>query len=140
MENNMIDSIDPEKADLLETDTTGSADPLKPVNDIWRILIAVSILLVVGTGVLRLDFLPATLLGVSIFGVNFYWTRRIVLKVFHRQNVKRRMLLIYCSKFGLSVAVLFTAIVYFQLPALGLLIGLSNIVLAVLIYSIMSVF
>jgi hypothetical protein len=63
-----------------------------------------------------------------------------VTNVFSKENVKRRMLLVYVVKFGLSITVLFVAVVVLQISALGLLIGLSNIVIAVILYAIASVF
>ena len=113
---------------------------LKPVETLWKLLLLVSVILVAGTALFRLDFLTATLLGCAIVGLNFYWTRRVVLGVFLKENAKRRMLLIYVIKFGISAVILFMAVVRFQLPALGLLLGLSNIVIAVIIYSILNVF
>ncbi|MBF0239292.1 MAG: ATP synthase subunit I [SAR324 cluster bacterium] len=110
------------------------------VNAIWNILVVVSLILVGLTAVFHLDFLPGTLLGCAIVGLNFYWTRRIVTNVFSKENVKRRMLLVYVVKFGLSITVLFVAVVLLQISALGLLIGLSNIVIAVILYAIASVF
>lgn len=117
-----------------------SPKAIAPVNEVGIILIIVSIFLIGGTAILKLDFLPATLIGTLIVGLNFYWTRHIVLKFFKGKHIKRRMLIFYFLKFGISVAVLFTALIYFQLSAIGMLIGVSNIALAVMIYSVVNVF
>ncbi|MGK5093137.1 ATP synthase subunit I [Deltaproteobacteria bacterium TL4] len=113
---------------------------IEHLDTLWNLLVLSSVGLLVFTAFLRLDILPSTLLGTGVVGFNFYWTRRIAAKLFHvASNIKRRMLFIYFFKFGLSVVILFSAIVYFRMSALGLLLGLSNIVVAVFLYSIKSV-
>ncbi len=129
-----------ETVGFVESKSSAEPEHLIPLNMIWRILIIVSLVLIAGTALLRLDFLPATLLGSTVVGLNFYWTRRIVLKVFYKENIKWRMFLVYVFKFGLSAIVLYVALAYFQLSPIGLLIGLSNIVLTMLIYSVVSIF
>ena len=44
----------------------------------------------------------------------------------------------YLSNFAISGLVLFGAINYFEIPPLGLIIGLSNILLAVVAYSVIN--
>lgn len=113
-------------------------ESLRPVQEIGMTLLAVSAFLIGAVGFFRLDLLPGTLLGSGVVGLNYIWTRRIVVNVFQGDNVKRRMSLLYFIKFGVSVAVLFTALVVFQLAPLGVLLGVSNIVLAVMIHTVLT--
>ena len=113
-----------------------SSETMASLSEVTRILIIVSILIILGVALFRLDFLPAALLGSSVVGLNFFLTRQVLLRVLLFKDLKRRMLILYLLKLGLSVFVLYVAIVIIQLPGLGILIGLSNIVIAIFIFSI----
>ncbi len=106
------------------------------LRDVTQILIVVSVLIILGVALFRLDFLLAALLGSAVVGFNFFLTRQVLLRVLLFKDLKRRMLVLYLLKLGLSVFVLYVAIVILQLPGLGILIGLSNIVIAIFIFSI----
>ena len=124
------------------TDSSSSPASLLPerlaqINELWRILLVVSAVILVATSFFGLDILPATLLGTAIIGFNFYWTRHIVVKIFQAATqVKQRMVFLYLIKFGISIGILFVALIQFQMSALGLLIGLSNIVIAVMLQAL----
>ncbi len=118
--------------------TSNPAAPVSPqtiatLNEITIILIVVSLLIVAGTAFFQLDFVPAVLLGCLLVGLNFYITRRILLRLLLFKDLKRRMLVFYLLKLGLSGMVLYLAIVHLQISGLGILIGLSNIVITVFI-------
>jgi len=113
-----------------------SSETTASLRDVTLILIVVSILIILGVALFRLDFLLAALLGSSVVGFNFFLTRQVLLRVLLFKDLKRRMLILYLLKLGLSVVVLYVAIVILQLPGFGILIGLSNIVIAIFIFSI----
>ena len=113
-----------------------SAQAVKSVNEIAILLLAVSGVLVLGTVWLRLDIIFAVLLGASVICLNFFLTRHVVLKFILHKNLKRRLLILYGIKFGLSGAVLYVAVVHFKLSGFGVLIGVSNIAIAIFIYAI----
>lgn len=127
----MSDSIDSQ-----EPSQTLSPHKMAALNEITKILVAVSVVLIPAGGLLQLDFLPGILLGVTIVGLNFYLTRQVLLRILLYRDLKRRVLVFYLLKFGFSAIVLYVAVVHFKVSGLGLLIGLSNIVIAILIYSI----
>lgn len=102
-------------------------------------------LLIVGTVVvigiaawINLDILPATLLGCGIVGINFYWTRHFFRKILAQKNIGRRSLVFFLLKFGVSVLVLYVAIIEVKISGLGLLLGLSNIVVAITLYTVLQ--
>lgn len=113
-----------------------SSQAVKSVNEIAILLLAVSALMVLGTALLQLDFLIAVLLGSSVICLNFFLTRHVLFKVILNKDLKRRLLALYAVKFGLSGMVLYGAVVHFKLPGFGILIGVSNIAIAIFIYSI----
>ena len=55
---------------------------------------------------------------------------RFVRNLIHDKKVQPLNLIFYLTKFAISALVLFGAINYFEIPPLGLIIGLSNILLA----------
>jgi hypothetical protein len=83
--------------------------------------------------------LPAVLLGCGVIGFNYFWTMQFVRKLLQEQKLQALDLLFSFTKFGISVIILFVAMQYFDFSPLGLLIGLSNIALAVIIYSFIRV-
>ena len=113
-----------------------SSQSIATVNEITFLLIAVSLLMVLGTAFFKLDFVPAVLLGCLLVALNFYLTRRILLRLLLFKDLKRRMLVLFLLKLALSGIVLYLAIVHFQMPGLAVLIGLSNIVITLLIFLI----
>lgn len=131
--NNPDDSTNKSSSNL---HTPSSNHTIKALNDITKILIIVSVLLVGVVPFLQLDFLDGTLLGVAIVGFNFYLTRRTLLNVFFSEGFKGRVIILYVLKLGISGLILFLAIVHFEFSRIGLLIGLSNIVIAIFIFSI----
>jgi hypothetical protein len=64
---------------------------------------------------------------------------QFVRKLLQERKLQALDLLFSFTKFGISVIILFVAMQYFDFSAEGLLIGLSNIALAVLIYSFIRV-
>lgn len=121
------------------TATSVSSEIMKSVNEIALILVAVSGFIALGTAVFRLDFIFAVLLGLSVICLNFFLTRQILIKVLLRKDLKRRMLILYTIKLGISAVALYVAIVHFQFPGLGVLIGLSNIAITIFLYSIKQI-
>ena len=77
-------------------------------------------------------------LGCSVVGLNFHWTVVFVRNMIQYKKVQPLNLIFYLTKFAISALVLFGAINYFEIPPLGLIIGLSNILLAVVTYSVIN--
>jgi len=104
-----------------------------------NLLLCVSIILAVGTTIFNLDLLPPVLLGCGVIGFNYFWTMQFVRKMLLEGKLQALDLLFSLTKFGISVIIIFVAMQYWDFSPGGLLIGLSNIALAAIIYSFISV-
>ena len=104
-----------------------------------NLLFAASMILVVGTAIFNIDLLPSVLLGCGVIGFNYFWTMQFVQKLLKEQKLQALDLLFSFTKFGISVIILFVAMQYFDFSPGGLLIGLSNIALAIVIYSFVRI-
>ena len=115
------------------------SNPIKQANFFRNLLLSVSVILVAGTTILQLDLVPSVLLGCVIIGFNYFWTMQFVRKLLLDRKLLALDLLFILTKFGISVIVLFGALKYFELSPRGLLIGLSNVAIATIIYSFLRV-
>ena len=104
-----------------------------------NLLLIVSIFLVLGTAILHLDLVPSVLLGCSIIGCNYFLTRKLVRKLLLDQKLQSLDIVFIITKFGISVIVLFGALYVFELSPSGLLIGISNVALATVIFAFFKV-
>ncbi len=94
-----------------------------------RMLAAVSLLLVGGSYFWRgIDFAVGVLLGSGIVGLNFWWTRRAVSKALRDDSPKAILWISFLSKFGVTVAILSLAILQLEIDPLGILVGVSSLV------------
>lgn len=112
--------------------------PSDQVRTLYTILLTVSGILILLAGILKLDYLLGVFLGCSVVGLNFHWTVVFVRNLIQDKKVQPLNLIFYLTKFAISALVLFGAINYFEIPPLGLIIGLSNILLAVVAYSVIN--
>ena len=112
--------------------------PSDQVRTLYTILLTVSGILILLTGILKLDYLLGVFLGCSVVGLNFHWTVVFVRNLIHDKKVQPLNLIFYLTKFAISALVLFGALNNFEIPPLGLIIGLSNIILAVVAYSVIN--
>ena len=103
--------------------------PSDQVRTLYNILLTVSGILILLAGILKLDYLLGVFLGCSVVGLNFHWTVVFVRNLIQYKKVQPLNLIFYLTKFAISALVLFGAINYFEIPPLGLIIGLSNILL-----------
>ena len=112
---------------------------IKQADFFRNLLLGISIILVAGTAIFQLDLMPAVMLGCAVIGFNYYWNVKFVQKLLLERKLFALDLLFILSKFAISVIVLFGALTYLKLPPIGLLIGLSNVVLAAIMYSFVRV-
>ena len=112
--------------------------PSHQVRALYTILLTMSGILILLAGILKLDYLLGVFLGCSVVGLNFHWTVVFVRNLIYDKKVQPLNLIFYLTKFAISALVLFGAINYFEIPPLGLIIGLSNILLAVVAYSVIN--
>ncbi len=103
-----------------------------------NLLILASIVLAIVSLLFGLDFLLGSLLGSAIVGLNFHWTVRFVLNMLEERKLRPLYLLIYGAKFIVSMMVLYVAIVQLDINAIGIMLGLSNILLAATAYALIQ--
>ena len=112
---------------------------IKQADYFRNLLLSVSVIIIAGTAIFQLDLVPAVTLGCTVIGFNYYWTVKFVQKLLLERKLFALDLLFILTKFAISVIVLFGALTYLKLPPMGLLIGLSNVALAAIIYSFVRV-
>ena len=112
---------------------------LKQADFFRNLLLSVSVIIIAGTAIIQLDLVPAVTLGCTVIGFNYYWTVKFVQKLLLERNLFILDLLFILAKLAISVIVLFGALAYFELSPMGLLIGLSNVALAAIVYSFVRV-
>ncbi len=94
------------------------------------LLAAVSLLLVGGSYFWwGIDFAAGVLLGSGIVGLNFWWTRRVISKALRDDSPKAILWISFLSKFGVTIAILFLAILRLGIDPLGILVGVSALVI-----------
>ncbi len=103
-----------------------------------NLLILASVVLAIVSFLFGLDFLLGSLLGSAIVGLNFHWTVRFVLNMLEERKLRPLYLLIYGAKFIVSMMVLYVAIVQLDISAVGIMLGLSNILLAATAYALIQ--
>ena len=103
-----------------------------------NLLILASVVLAIVSLLFGLDFLLGSLLGSAIVGLNFHWTVRFVLNMLEERTLRPLYLLIYGAKFIVSMMVLYVAIVQLDISAGGIMLGLSNILLAAIAYALIQ--
>ena len=113
--------------------------PMKQANFFQNVLLVVSFFLVLGTAILHLDLVPSVLLGCAVVGFNYFWTIKFVRKLLIDQKFQALDIIFILTKFGISVIVLFGALNILELPPNGILIGISNVVLATIVFTLFKV-
>ena len=103
-----------------------------------NLLILASVVLAIVSLLFGLDFLLGSLLGSAIVGLNFHWTVRFVLNMLEERKLRPLYLLIYGAKFIVSMMILYVAIVQLDISAVGIMLGLSNILLAATAYALIQ--
>ncbi len=103
-----------------------------------NLLILTSGILAVVSLLFGLDFLLGSLLGSAIVGLNFHWTVRFVLNMLEERRLQSLYLIVYGAKFIVSMMVLYVAIVQLDISAVGIMLGLSNILLAATAYALIQ--
>ena len=120
-------------------DTVKKSNHIKQADFFRNLLLGISIILVAGTAIFQLDLMPSVMLGCAVIGFNYYWTVKFVQKLLLERKLFALDLLFILTKFAISVIVLFGALTYLELSPMGLLIGLSNVALAAIVFSFVRV-
>ncbi|MDH5560085.1 MAG: ATP synthase subunit I [Deltaproteobacteria bacterium] len=84
------------------------------------------------------DFAKATLLGCLIVTVNFFISEFVVAKIIVENKAGLGLLVIYLIKISLTVLVLYLALKIWKLDVIGLVLGLTSVVLSTLVSSVIK--
>ena len=85
-----------------------------------------------------LDMAKGALLGCVLVGINLMGTVAFIRMVLRDRRYKALLIASFIVKFGLTMVVLYVAILRLDMSALGILIGLSAMLLASLLYAAMN--
>ncbi len=77
-----------------------------------------------------LDFAKGTLVGCLVVAINFFVSQRLVGNLILEGSMRANILVAYLAKLAVSVLILFVAVVKWQLDVVGLMLGLSSILLS----------
>ena len=80
-----------------------------------------------------LDFAKGTLVGCLVVAINFFVSQRLVGNLILEGSVKPHLLIAYLFKLAVSVIILFLAVVKWQLDVVGVMLGLSSVLLSSLV-------
>lgn len=80
-----------------------------------------------------IDFAKATSVGCFIVAINFFVSQRLIARLITEKTLQISLLFAYIFKLTISALILFFAVTRLKLDPLGLMIGLSSILLAVVI-------
>ncbi len=80
-----------------------------------------------------LDFAASALLGSLIVGLNLLWTRNVVRRALASHQPRVLVVAAYLMKLAVFVAVLYVAIVRFDMDPLGILAGVSALAITSLL-------
>ena len=106
------------------------------IKELEYILWGVGIFLVAGAFWYNTDFLIAVSIGVVIVIVNFVLTRKAVGQLVNNGNTKNKMLFLYLLKMGVSAILIYFAILHFEVSPIGILLGISSLIIAIFLYTI----
>ena len=83
-----------------------------------------------------LDFALACLLGFVVVAANFIWTKNLIKGLLIDRTKSKPLLIIsYFIKFGITAVVLYFALIHYRMDAMGILVGLSTLVVATFLYA-----
>jgi len=102
----------------------------------WLLVGVGAVLLAGGLWLGGLDFSVGVLLGFVIVLLNFIWTKKAVKSILFSDRPRALLTLSFLVKFGITGVVLFYTILRLQVDAMGVLIGLSSLVLASVLFAL----
>lgn len=112
--------------------SNASHTPMEALRLFSWLLLASSLLLIGGGYFWRgIDFSLGVLLGSAIVGLNYLWTRRVISKALQGDHPRSRIGFSLLFKFGLTALVLYFAVVQFGIDAMGIVVGVSVLVISV---------
>ena len=102
----------------------------------WQLVAVGAVILAVSAWLAGLDFAVGVLLGFGVILLNFIWTKSAVRSVLFSERPRGLLTLSFLVKFGITGVVLFYAILRLQVDAIGVLVGLSSLLLASVVFAL----
>lgn len=105
---------------------------------VYYVLLLAAGAFITGSGYLwrGLDFAGASLLGFGVIALNFIWTKNLVRSIFSARNGSKGLVVAsYLIKFALTAVVLYVAIVRYHVDPVGILFGLTAMLVASLLFA-----
>jgi len=97
-------------------------------------LLAVFLVLALGSyGWGGLDFAKATLVGCLVVAINFFVSQRIIARFITEKTLPLNLVVVYLFKLAVSILILFVAVTRLQMDPVGLMLGLSSILVSTVI-------
>ena len=121
-----------------ETETNPSTAISRTLVRIRNLLFVVSAGLALATSPFGLDVVVGSLIGSTVVVLNVLGSAWPIRQLLLHQRIHPMLVLFQLLKLGLSGVVLYLAILHFEVSATGLLIGLSNIILTSLLYTVLN--
>jgi hypothetical protein len=121
-----------------ETETNPSTAISRTLVRIRNLLFVVSAGLALATSPFGLDLVVGSLIGSTGVVLNVLGSAWPIRQLLLHQRIHPMLVLFQLLKLGLSGVVLYLAILHFEVSATGLLIGLSNIILTSLLYTVLN--
>ena len=121
-----------------ETETNPSTAISRTLVRIRNLLFVVSAGLALATSPFGLDVVVGSLIGSTVVVLNVLGSAWPIRQLLLHQRIHPMLVLFQLLKLGLSGVVLYVAILHFEVSATGLLIGLSNIILTSLLYTVLN--
>jgi ATP synthase I chain len=104
----------------------------------WIVVASGLVLVAFGAWWRGLDFAVAVLLGFGVVLMNFLWTKKAVGSVLLGGQGRAFVTLSFVAKFAVTGAVLYVAIIQLHLDVVGVLLGLSTLLVASLLLPLLA--
>ena len=118
-------------------------DPLEKKRLSWLNITAVILFLsfpVLSYFYRGIDFAIGTFIGSSIVALNFFLSQRLIGKIIEQKTFSLAVIVSYFVKFGVSVLVVYLAVVKYEIDSIGIMVGLSAIVVSTLLSTFLRTF
>jgi len=94
------------------------------------LLVIFGVLILGGYWFRGLDFAKATLIGCTVVAINFFISQRLIARLIVEKKLRVNLLITYFFKLGVSILILYYAVSTLHVDSVGLMLGLSSILLA----------
>ena len=101
------------------------------------LLVIFAVLILGGYWFSGLDFAKATLIGCTVVAINFFISQRLIARLIIERKLQINLLITYIFKLGVSILILYYAVTSLRVDSVGLMLGLSSILFATVISTLL---